>query len=295
MKRRNLILLLGGASSGAMSVGTGAFSSMEAERGVEVNVVNDERAYVGYEESDKTYPADQNDDGTLDLVTVENRFADSVTISITGVEITVNPESGEYPDISEESIEFSTDSFESGESETIKGTVQCTGSSGSATVEVTVRVKGEGVSAELFGDTKTRRFKIACQDVAEYKAATGVGINGIDFNASGNAEVLSPSGGDVDVRLYYENDGVSVTDSLPTVSVSEKIRGQTSINGNTIVGVHIDGIEGVFVHPQFDDDECDVTPNNDGDNENGVPGGEAAITEDPQNAFGDCLSDSEDD
>ena len=47
MKRRNLILLLGGASSGAMSVGTGAFSSVEAERGVKVSVVEDDEAYLG--------------------------------------------------------------------------------------------------------------------------------------------------------------------------------------------------------------------------------------------------------
>ncbi|MDB2283239.1 hypothetical protein PM030_15310 [Halorubrum ezzemoulense] len=50
MKRRTLILLLGGASSGAMSVGTGAFSSVEAERGVEVNVVEDDEAYLGLEQ-----------------------------------------------------------------------------------------------------------------------------------------------------------------------------------------------------------------------------------------------------
>jgi len=45
MKRRELILLLGGASSGAMSVGTGAFSSVEAERDVEEDVVDDENAF----------------------------------------------------------------------------------------------------------------------------------------------------------------------------------------------------------------------------------------------------------
>ena len=44
MKRRELILLLGGASSGAMSVGTGAFSSVEAERDMAVRVVDDENA-----------------------------------------------------------------------------------------------------------------------------------------------------------------------------------------------------------------------------------------------------------
>jgi len=79
MKRRHAILLLGGASSGAMSVGSGAFSSVEAERGVEVNVVDDDGAYLGIKQVNRYLPTDsdtQTTDSTdyspSDVVQVKN-------------------------------------------------------------------------------------------------------------------------------------------------------------------------------------------------------------------------------
>ena len=49
MERRKFILILGGTSAGALTVGSGAFSSGAAERGVNVGVVPDDQAFVGYE------------------------------------------------------------------------------------------------------------------------------------------------------------------------------------------------------------------------------------------------------
>ena len=48
-KRRNFILLLDGTSTGTLTVGSSAFSSGAAERGINVGVVPDDHAYVGYE------------------------------------------------------------------------------------------------------------------------------------------------------------------------------------------------------------------------------------------------------
>lgn len=100
MKRRTLILLLGGASSGAMSVGTGAFSSMEAERGVEVNVAGNTEAFIGYyvprgEPKDEQYiPEDAPNNGDpvkngerIPLVEVRSRFSREQEISLVGVQI----------------------------------------------------------------------------------------------------------------------------------------------------------------------------------------------------------------
>ena len=290
MKRRNLILLLGGASSGAMTVGTGAFSSAQVERGVEVNVVPDDEAFVGYDSGDEK---EATDGETLELVTVENRFANDVKLSVS--EFVVTPESGDYPDIDgltpESSEETGSDDPETihvgaGESETIDGTVRCDGNSGRATVEVTIRVEGGGVSAELFGDTETRRFDVVCGGETAFTAESGVGVKGVEFNGEGNAEILSPYGGEVDVRVYYvDGDGVAETDFKP-VEVDEKLKEHPSITNETFAGVEIDGIGGVFVHPQFNKNECDVTPDGDG---NGVSGGEVteakSLDDDP---FGDC-------
>ena len=78
MKRRNLILLLGGASSGAMSAGTGAFSSVEAERGVEVNVVDDDEAYLGLEAESEITAFGRS----TDIVEIRNSFTDELTLTV---------------------------------------------------------------------------------------------------------------------------------------------------------------------------------------------------------------------
>jgi hypothetical protein len=79
MKRRNLILLLGGASSGAMSVGTGAFSSVEAERGVAVNVVEDDEAYLGLDVENRIATVGR----AAEVVEITNSFTDTLSLDVT--------------------------------------------------------------------------------------------------------------------------------------------------------------------------------------------------------------------
>ncbi|MFC6753377.1 hypothetical protein [Halorubrum tibetense] len=298
MKRRHLILTLGGASAGAMTIGSGAFSSAQAERGVSVSVVDDDHALVGYDSpSDEADGKAVTDGERVDLVTVENRFADGAELSIEDVTLEVIPDDGEYPKVTE--VTYDDGTFGSGDSETIEGTIECAGSGERATVELTVRVAGEGVSAELFGDTETRRFEIVCYDVTTYSASGGVGVEGVEFKGNGNAEISSPDEGEVDVQIYYvDGGGVAVTDDK-NVSVGENLRGQTSLGGKTIAGVHVKGIDGVFVHPQFDADDCGVTPGGGGgenngngnDNGNGVSGSTVTETRGSEDAFGGCLPD----
>jgi hypothetical protein len=83
MKRRELILLLGGASSGAMSVGTGAFSSVEAERNVEVDVVEDENAYLGLEQVADSVTVGEK----TDIIKIQNQFASSLSLSVVPDEV----------------------------------------------------------------------------------------------------------------------------------------------------------------------------------------------------------------
>lgn len=53
MKRRTLMVGLGGlATSGAAVIGTGAFTSVEAERDINVDVVNDQESYITLEPVD---------------------------------------------------------------------------------------------------------------------------------------------------------------------------------------------------------------------------------------------------
>lgn len=156
MKRRSLILLLGGASGGgALAIGSGAFSSGAAERGVNVGVVPDDQAYVGYEiqgDGDSDPPEIVVTAGEYEeLVRVKNRFPEGTEIEI--VEASA-------PELN---IRHDKHSFGSGKTAGIDGT--CNGE-GTTNVELTVTVEAvedDEVSARLFGDTETRRFTIRCE------------------------------------------------------------------------------------------------------------------------------------
>ena len=173
MKRRSLILLLGGASSGAMSIGTGAFSSVEAERGVEVNVVEDENAYLGLEQIRQTV---SGDDGTR-VIQVTNQFGGALDISIT-----VDQRDGTIDEIEGKGIEIEDDrgsddeDEEDGEEETDENdrcedddrvlcigeeafiTVEC---EGNGRVEFTLTFDGT-VSKTGTTVDRTRTFRLDC-------------------------------------------------------------------------------------------------------------------------------------
>ena len=75
MNRRRL-LMLGAAVAVLASVGgTGGFSTANADRGVQVAVVDDEQAYLGIESENVT--------GETWNVTVTNRFPDGATAEVT--------------------------------------------------------------------------------------------------------------------------------------------------------------------------------------------------------------------
>ncbi|MBB6646628.1 hypothetical protein [Halobellus ruber] len=236
MKRRHFILLLGGGSSGALSVGTGAFSSASAERDVAVNVVDDEKAYVGYEEADKTIPADLRNDGTVHLVTITNRFSRPISI--------VNVEIGDSADKLTD-VSYDDSSFEPGERAEITGEVEGLDHGESVEVEITVTVQGTGVTAQLFGDTETRRFTIAREELK------------VEFSGTGDAEVLGAEGTvSVDVHLLGEN-ATSVTDiTNEDVDASTTLRNQVSDadDSDKIVGVTLD--DTTYIHPEWNPDDC---------------------------------------
>ncbi|WP_435095792.1 hypothetical protein [Halorubrum sp. N11] len=253
MKRRNFILLLGGASSGAMSMGTGAFSSVKADRGVEVNVENDDSAYVGYKEWDKTIPADLRDDGTVHLVTVTNRFRNEISI----VDVEIDDGRNVLTEVS-----YSDSSFGTGEQEEITGRVEGLAPGESVQVEVTVTVEGAGVTAQLFGDTETRRFTIkrADQDVSFENAE-------VEFFGGGNAEILGDDRDEiVDIYRLVSNRGTNSIEEDTDVEVvtGQKLRGQLSgVEGDTIIGATLDGT--THVHPQWNSGDCNLDqPNNGG-------------------------------
>ena len=244
MKRRNLILLLGGASSGAMTVGTGAFSSAQVERGVEVNVVDDEDAFVGYET-----PRDGStvsDGERITLVEVRNRFGANQEIATVGVgieggeeaftEYWVERKSGTDDGFGEveqativegspatEAIETPENGFGPGGRERIRAEVGDLDPNSEVTVVVTIIIKGiegTGVTAQLFGDTRSFTIEGGEDD-------TAVEPDVPEFAGNGNV-FLDPEDVVVEVLALYEEPSGNSDDTRIEPSSGEPITWDTN-------------------------------------------------------------------
>jgi len=78
MNRRAWVVVAAGLVALATTAGTGAVSSMSAERGMNVHVVDDKDAYLGVDIETET-----SEDGTEVNVTVSNQFPSGTTLHVT--------------------------------------------------------------------------------------------------------------------------------------------------------------------------------------------------------------------
>ncbi|WP_424014375.1 hypothetical protein ACOZ35_15350 [Halorubrum xinjiangense] len=240
-----------------MSVGTGAFSSVEAERGVEVNVVEDENAYLGIAVDEE-----------VDAVQIKNQFADRLDLTVT-----LNSADGAIGEIEAEGPITFVDGT-GGESdidvddESDQGEL---GPGNEAHVRIDFDEAGGGSFALSFAGEaggasvdKTREFTLRPRDVTE--RVTKVKFPG----KSGNLRILTGESrgnsgvdGVVSAKLYCEDDDGNVTssDGFEYVLVNENL-GIEDFDGGpegTIAGIEIEGIEGVFVKPDSSDDSTGNT------------------------------------
>ena len=135
---RRLALLLGTLALVGGVVSTGGYSAVSAERDAAVNVVSDERSFLGVEIHDGTLHAETNDDAPL--VTLENR----VGVPLTDVEVTVT-------DVPSRMAVGSTDGPSSlgiGGPTTVTASVVCGGSQ-SGTLTLQIHASGQSVSATI--------------------------------------------------------------------------------------------------------------------------------------------------
>lgn len=82
MKRRHLLFLAGATGASSLTIGSGAFTSSTSQRGVNINIVSDDQAPVGYAiQSDQetaegtpviTVPVGERQ--TIPLVRIQNRL-----------------------------------------------------------------------------------------------------------------------------------------------------------------------------------------------------------------------------
>jgi len=174
MKRRDLILMLGGASGGALTLGSGAFSSTSTKRDVNIDVVPDDRAIVGYKiredvegsNSKSGYPEFTITSGESKeetLVRVKNQLQMDATIEIKDVQMTTQHD--EDPKFIDLKWDRGDEVFiSSGESYDICGSIAGQ-EPGYEIIELSITVDGVdiGVTTTLFGDTNTRQFVARCE------------------------------------------------------------------------------------------------------------------------------------
>ncbi|WP_267640724.1 hypothetical protein [Haloarchaeobius amylolyticus] len=144
LKAVSIVLALAAAT--ALVYGTVGYSSVSAERGVEVSVVGDEQALVGYHAADRTVTAGT----TTRLVTVTDRTPVPVTVEVVRIE--------HGPGVEVTSVS-GPGSVGAGKRGVVFGQVTCANET-TADVSITVAVHGEGIDATLDGEART--FEVRC-------------------------------------------------------------------------------------------------------------------------------------
>lgn len=230
------LLSLGLAITAALLLVSGSlgFTSTTADRGVSVDVTDDEDAFVGYDTGDESGAQSGT---TLTLVDVTNRFDQNVAVS--DIEITLE---------SEDSVEFgevdTPETIAPGESKPVTAELtQCTPDE-QTDVAATVTVEGESVEATLFGDSDSetieRSFEIRCASPEEQASISFTAGNG-----NGPAKITGvPTGTAVEATVLYENKSGHVLQERGEFVAGHPLKTQvdgTAKGRNTILCAKIGG------------------------------------------------------
>jgi len=149
------VLLVAAALALVSATATGGYGSVEADRGLDVSVAADDRAYLGVDSTDRSVPAGGATDVTV--LTLENRFADrlgSIDVAVGGDDPT--------PPVAQTTT--GPAELRAGESGGVTVTVACdngTASHRTETWTVTVVAAGQGAAVEL-----ARSVDITCEPAA---------------------------------------------------------------------------------------------------------------------------------
>ncbi|MDB2223861.1 hypothetical protein PM023_04130 [Halorubrum ezzemoulense] len=265
MKRRTLILLLGGASSGAMSVGTGAFSNVSAERGVSVNVVEDDEAYLGLNQTANLVPLGEQ----TDVVRIQNQFASPLDLSV----VVEDKDDVDTVVIENEAVEIVAECDGRKESESndeesedceMDDDVLCPGDTALVSVvcdeldeaEFELRFCGNAGEASV---EKTRSFEVKCVDPIEGVQFVGSNGNSVSSESSGksgntgNVKIRTQSGSSnrtIRATAYYRDSGGNTRKEQGDVSVNKPLKpSKFNITDGPIVGIRVEGIQGVYKRP----------------------------------------------
>lgn len=132
--------------------GTGAFGTITADRGTEVAVVEDTKAFLSVQPEDPTIRLNSSKEtaDTVTLVTIENKFGEEIT------SLTVSADSSEGLEIAGSSLLLDT-SLGVGESETATASVDCETAT-NETIELFIQVTTNETTVE-----KSKSVHVYCE------------------------------------------------------------------------------------------------------------------------------------
>lgn len=228
---RTLSLALATVAVAGLLVSSMGFTSVTATRGVSVDVVSDEDAYIGYDSADLRV----SDGDRVALVTVANRLFGPVSVT----DVSVASAHVGFENVSNPSLA-------PGEQAPIEGTVVCS-SATTDTVELTVILEGEGVMATIYGDTVTREFDVTC-------AAPSADAR---FLGAGNFELLDPPVATSNISYWTASAGSPQSEreftrhTLDGFDTNGTLQSQVS-GTPRVVAVYVSESDVTYYHPQFD-------------------------------------------
>jgi hypothetical protein len=244
-------VLLAAAAATMLVTGSFGFTSVSAERGVSVNVVEDNQAYIDYHAKDLSV---ENGD-RVELVTLQNQLGGEVELvdySIDNGPLSIENVSG-------------LDTVSPGSNGTISGTVHCTQET-TGTVGVTVKLSGSGVSAEISGET--REFDIRCEEPSSDAPAQTLEEGDVSFTGSSKVSI-DDALGTIEIDYWTKKgNGKNAQFKKHEAVEFDSTNDLVSKGDGKIVAVYFPEYEVAFLHPGH----CDGNGNSGTGDGRRVPG-----------------------
>lgn len=287
MKRRHMLASMGAfTAGGSLVIGSGAFSSVEANREVAVDVVGDPDAYLGL-----VYPSEGGESEPQKVVVAsgerENLFkaTNQVTAEIEEFNLEILEVEGDFDTIelhekdTENCIQPETDEFGVGDCAQIEIELECS-EKVTGTIELEIEAKGEGEHFDIIG-VRTWDSLVECIGFAIEEVI----FRGGGGNNSSNADQDSGSSGSTgsgNVHIYPVNenttesitvtpwtvdDGTAIEQDEQTVELSGDKFNLTGQAGKYIA-VYIEEVDKTYFHQNIECNNGDITtPTGQGSNE----------------------------
>jgi hypothetical protein len=153
---RRVLVLCALVVVASFAVGTGSYTAASVDRGVSINVVSDEDAYMSLFYSRDTVRLGGSDVQQVTVVTVRNRFTQPIDFTVT-----VTATAGDGLTVRADAMETTSVSAGIGESFDVPATVACqTTGQHRATISFDITATGEDVTAKT--TSRTVDYLVTC-------------------------------------------------------------------------------------------------------------------------------------